>query len=66
MAVKNIKGITIEIDGNVAPLEKALKSVNTTLRTTQKDLTDINKLLKVDPTNVELLKQKQVGTLLSL
>lgn len=59
MAVKNIKGITIEIDGNVAPLEKALKSVNTTLRTTQKDLTDINKLLKVDPTNVELLKQKQ-------
>lgn len=56
---KNIKGITIEIGGNTAPLEKALKDVNATLKTTQKDLTDINKLLKVDPSNVNLLKQKQ-------
>ena len=56
---KNIRGITIEIAGNTAPLEKALKSVNATLKTTQKDLTDINRLLKVDPSNVTLLKQKQ-------
>lgn len=56
---KNIRGITIEIGGNTAPLEKALKGVNATLKTTQKDLTDINRLLKVDPSNVTLLKQKQ-------
>ena len=56
---KNIRGITIEIGGDTTKLQTALKSVNATLKTTQKDLTDINKLLKVDPSNVTLLKQKQ-------
>ncbi len=59
MPAKNIKGITIEIGGDTTKLESALKKVNTTIRTTNKELTDINKLLKVDPSNVELLKQKQ-------
>lgn len=59
MASRNIKGITIEIDGNTSPLQSALKDVNGVLKQTQADLKDVNKLLKLDPTNVDLLKQKQ-------
>ncbi len=54
-----IKGITIEIDGSTTKLDKALSDVNKTLRTTQSDLKDIDRLLKLDPKNVELLRQKQ-------
>lgn len=59
MASNRIKGITIEIDGNVTKLQSALSDVNKDLRTTQSALRDVNKLLKLDPTNTELLKQKQ-------
>ena len=59
MAGNKIRGITIEIDGNATKLDKALSGVNKTLRSTQSDLRDIDKLLKLDPGNVELLKQKQ-------
>ena len=55
-----IKGITIEIGGDTTPLQKALKQVDSSLKTTQNNLKDINKLLKLNPTNTELLKQKQV------
>lgn len=58
MAANRIKGITIEIDGNVTPLTKALKDVDKSLKDTQSELNDVNKLLKLDPTNVELLRQK--------
>ena len=54
-----IKGITIEIGGDTTPLQKALKQVDSSLKTTQSNLKDINKLLKMDPGNTELLKQKQ-------
>lgn len=54
-----IKGMTIEIGGNTAPLEQALKDTNKEIKTTQKELNEVNKLLKLDPTNTELLKQKQ-------
>lgn len=54
-----IKGITIEIDGNTSGLTKALNATNKSLKTTQTNLRDVNKLLKLDPTNVNLLKQKQ-------
>lgn len=54
-----IRGITIDINGNTTKLQEALKAVNSTLKTTQSDLKDINKLLKLDPTNTTLLKQKQ-------
>lgn len=54
-----IKGITIEIDGNTTPLTKALKSVNGTISKTQTELKDVNKLLKLDPNNTQLLQQKQ-------
>lgn len=55
----NIKGITIEIGGNTTPLQKALSGVNKSIKDTQKELKEVDKLLKVDPKNVELLRQKQ-------
>lgn len=54
-----IAGITIEIDGNTTKLTKALNDVDKSLRTTQSNLKDVNKLLKMDPGNADLLKQKQ-------
>ena len=54
-----IKGITIEIGGNTTELQTALKDVNKHLKDTQTELKDVNKLLKLDPKNVDLLKQKQ-------
>ena len=54
-----IKGITVEIGGDTTGLDKALKSVNTTIKTTQASLKDVNKLLKLDPGNTELVTQKQ-------
>lgn len=54
-----IKGITVEIGGDTTGLDKALKGVQSTIRTTQSSLRDVNKLLKLDPSNTELLTQKQ-------
>ena len=54
-----IKGITIEIGGDTTGLDKALKSVNSSITHTQSALKDVNKLLKLDPSNIELLTQKQ-------
>lgn len=54
-----IKGITVEIGGDTTGLDKALKGLNTNIRNTQLALKDINRLLKLDPTNVELRAQKQ-------
>lgn len=59
MAANRIKGITIDIDGNTTKLTDSLKKVDDALRTTQSELKDVNKLLKLDPSNVKLLKQKQ-------
>lgn len=59
MAANRIKGITIEIGGDTTQLNKALEGTNKTLRETQSDLKDVNKLLKMDPGNIELLRQKQ-------
>ena len=53
-----IKGITIEIDGDTKGLSQALKGVNKDLKQTQTQLRDVEKLLKLDPHNVTLLKQK--------
>lgn len=55
----NIKGITIEIDGNTSKLDKAMKGVNKTSRDLNKELKDINKSLKFNPGNTELVEQKQ-------
>ena len=54
-----IAGITIEIGGDTTDLQKSLKSVDSQLKKTQSNLKDIDKLLKLDPNNTELLRQKQ-------
>lgn len=59
MAGSRLKGITVEIDGNTTSLQKSLRDVDKSLRDTQTQLKDVNKLLKLDPSNVDLLKQKQ-------
>ena len=59
MAGGRIKGITIEIGGDTTKLQSALKGVDRQLHTTQNNLKDINKLLKLNPGNTELLTQKQ-------
>ena len=59
MAGSRIKGITIEINGNTTKLQQSLSSVNKDLKNTQDTLKDVNKLLKLNPSNVTLLEQKQ-------
>lgn len=54
-----IKGITVEIGGDTTGLDKALKDVNKSINKTQSALNDVNRLLKLDPANVELVEQKQ-------
>lgn len=54
-----IKGITVELGGDTTKLDKALKNVNSTISSTKLQLRDVEKLLKLDPKNTELLKQKQ-------
>jgi len=58
VAVNRIKGITVEIGGDTTKLQTALKGVNTEIRNTQSQLRDVEKLLKLDPGNTELLAQK--------
>lgn len=57
--VSRVRGITVEIGGDTTGLDKALKGVNGTIRSTQGSLRDVNRLLKLDPKNSELLAQKQ-------
>jgi TP901 family phage tail tape measure protein len=59
MAGSRIKGITIEIDGDTTKLTTALKAVDKRIRDTQGSLRDVNRLLKMDPGNADLLAQKQ-------
>lgn len=59
MSSKRIKGITVEIGGDTTKLDKALESSNKTLSQTQKALKAVERLLKLDPGNTELLAQKQ-------
>ena len=60
MPVANrIMGITVEIGGDTTKLQTALKSVNGQIKSTQQQLKDVDKLLKLDPGNTELLAQKQ-------
>lgn len=54
-----IKGITIEIGGDTTGLKKALSDVDKSIRDTQSELKDVDRLLKIDPKNTELLSQKQ-------
>ena len=55
----NIQGITIEIGGDATKLEKALSGVEGKVKSTQAELKEVEKLLKLDPKNTEALAQKQ-------
>ena len=59
MANKTIKGLTVEIGGDTTKLGKALEAVEKQSRDLSSELGSINKLLKLDPSNVDLLAQKQ-------
>lgn len=59
MASRRIQGITVEINGDTTKLNSALKDVDKNLASTQSQLKDVEKLLKLDPKNTELLAQKQ-------
>lgn len=54
-----IKGITVEIGGDTSGLDKALKKTNGEINSTQKELKQVERLLKLDPTNTDLLAQRQ-------
>ena len=54
-----IRGITVEIGGNTTKLDKALEGVNKRSRDLSSELSQVNKLLKMDPGNTDLLAQKQ-------
>lgn len=59
MSRNRIRGITVEIGGDTTKLDKALAGTNKQLSTTQQSLKDVERLLKLDPGNAELLAQKQ-------
>lgn len=54
-----IEGITVEIGGDVTKLNESLRSVNKQINSTQSALKDVERLLKMDPSNTVLLEQKQ-------
>ena len=59
MANKLIRGLTVEIGGDTTKLGEALKNVESKSKGLSGELAQVNKLLKLDPTNTELLGQKQ-------
>lgn len=59
MAKNTIKGLTIEIGGDTTKLGTALEDVNKKSQDLSQELGQINKLLKMDPGNTDLLAQKQ-------
>ena len=59
MASKNLKGITLQIGGDTTELSKALKNPDKDISDLQSKLKSVNQMLKFDPSNTELLAQKQ-------
>lgn len=58
-AGRKIRGITIEIGGDTTGLQRAISKVNEKVKSTQAQLKDVNNLLKLDPSNIVLVAQKQ-------
>lgn len=56
---EKVKGIVVEIGGDTKGLSKAISELNGEIRGTQTELNKVNRLLKLDPTNIDLLKQKE-------
>ncbi len=52
--VGRIKGITVEIGGDTTGLDKNLRSVNSSIKNIQQAHRDVNRLLKLDPSNTQL------------
>lgn len=59
MKKSKIQGITIEIGGNTTELSNALKRPNEEVSNLQSKLRAVDQALKLDPTNTDLLAQKQ-------
>lgn len=59
MASTKVRGITIELNADTSGISKGLKNVNSEISSTSKQLKDVERLLKLDPTNTQLLEQKQ-------
>ena len=59
MASGNIKGITIQFNGDTTKLDKALRNIDKGTRSLDKELKNVNNALKFNPANVELWRQKQ-------
>ena len=55
-----IIGITVDIEGKSSGLTKSLQEANSAINKTTSALKDVDKALKLDPTNVELLAQKEI------
>ena len=56
---KKIKGITIKFGADTMALDKAMKEIDKTSRSLGNELKSVNRLLKFDPKNTQLLAQKQ-------
>ena len=54
-----IRGVTIQLSGDTTGLTKSLNDANKEIKNTQSQLKDVERLLKLDPKNTELLRQKQ-------
>lgn len=59
MAVNKIKGLTVEVDGDIVPFQKALRRVNAEVNESNQALKNLNAGLKLDPNNTDLLANKQ-------
>lgn len=55
----NIKGITIEFRGDTTKLDKALRSIKKESKGVDSQLKEVNRALKFNPNNTELIAQKQ-------
>lgn len=56
---KKIKGLTVQIGADTSNFNKAMKESNKKSRSLKSELSEVERLLKLDPTNVELVAQKQ-------
>lgn len=54
-----VKGITIEFRGDTTQLDKALRQIRNDAKGIDAELREVNRLLKFNPGNTELLAQKQ-------
>lgn len=55
---KEFKGLTVSFGANTAEFDKSVKGVNKALSLLKKDFQNINKELRLDPDNVELMERE--------